>query len=311
MSTPVANLKDYLQLHFIVFIWGFTAIIGKLISIPAVELVLHRTLMASVILALLIYFQKKSFLLGKKEILKVFGTGLIIAGHWILFFGAARVSNVSACLVGMATSSLWTSILEPIVNKKKISFLEIGLGLFIVAGLYLVFQVDVKYILGVLMAIGSAMLASGFSIINSRLVKRHDPYTISLYEMMGALAGTTLFVPFYMKYFATGQQLHLLPTPADWFYIFVLSGICTVYAFSEGVKLLKKFTAFTMNLTVNLEPVYGIILAFIIFGEEEKMTPDFYIGTLIILLSVILYPVIQKQSQNFFSRRKNKLVNQE
>lgn len=304
MNPSDVTFKDYLQLHFVIFIWGFTAILGKLISIPAVELVLYRTLIAFLILGVLIYFQRKTFFLGKKEFLKVFGTGLLIAGHWILFFGAARVSNVSACLVGMATSSLWTSILEPIVNKKKISILEIGLGLSVIAGLYLVFQVDTKYILGVIMAIGSAMLASGFSIVNSHLVKKHDSYTITFYEMIGAFVGSVLFLPFYIYYFSPTHSLQLIPNLVDWIYIFILSGVCTVYAFSMGVKLLKKFTAFIMNLTVNLEPVYGIILAFLIFGEEERMTPGFYVGTLIILLSVIFYPILQKQTQKISSRAK-------
>ncbi len=310
MITAEPKFKDYLLLHFIVFIWGFTAIIGKLISIPAVELVLYRTLIAFLILVVLIYFQKKTFFLGKRELFKVFGTGLLIAGHWILFFGAARVSNVSACLVGMATSSLWTSILEPVVNKKKISILEIGLGLFVIAGLYLVFQVDTKYILGVTMAIGSAMLASGFSIANSHLVKKHDSYTITLYEMAGAFVGTVLFIPFYLKYFSISHSLQMLPSWLDWIYIIILSGVCTVYAFSMGVKLLKTFTAFIMNLTVNLEPVYGIILAFLIFGEEEKMTTGFYVGTLIILLSVIFYPILQTQTQKISAKAKRAFVKQ-
>ncbi|MCU0444604.1 MAG: DMT family transporter [Microscillaceae bacterium] len=297
------NLKDYLQLHFIVLIWGFTAILGKLISIPALELVFYRTLLASVLLAGVLYGQKKSFRVGKRDFWVIIGTGMLIAMHWILFFGAAKL-NASVCLAGMTTATLWTSMIEPIFHRRKIKLFEIALGLVVIGGLYLIFRFEFNHGLALLMAIASAFLAAVFSVINSQLVMRHDHYTITFYEMVGAWAGTVLFLPLHILYLSDNQGINFLPTSRDVFYIFILAGVCTVYAYSMGVKLMKKFTPFAVNLTVNLEPVYGIVLAFLIFGKEEQMTSGFYLGTLIILGAVLTYPYLK----NYFSGiRKKKL----
>jgi drug/metabolite transporter (DMT)-like permease len=286
------TFSDYLRLHFVVLVWGFTAILGKLISIPAVELVLWRTCLAFSLLACLLLWQRKTFRIGKDQ-LPVFLTGMIIAGHWLLFFAAARVANVSACLVGMATSTLWTSLLEPVIYRRKFSGLEIFLSLCVFAGLGLVFKTESRYAVGLLMGVASALLASFFSIFNSRFVKRHDPFVISFYEMLGAFCGTVLFLPLYLRFFAESQSLQLTPNLSDWLYISLLVGVCTVYAFSEGVRLLRKFTPFVMNLTVNLEPVYGIVMAYFIFGNSEQMTPGFYAGAAVVLVAVLAYPVLQ------------------
>jgi drug/metabolite transporter (DMT)-like permease len=298
------TLKDYLQLHFIVLIWGFTAILGKLITIPALELVFYRTLLASGLLAMLLYFQHQSFRLNYWDFWVIMGTGILIAAHWILFFGAAKL-NASVCLAGMTTATLWTSVIEPIFHQRKIKLFEIALGLVVIAGLYLIFRFEFNHGGALLMAIASAFLAAMFSVINSRLVTRHDHYTITFYEMLGAWLGTVLFLPIHILYLADNQAINFLPTSLDAFYIFILAGICTVYAYSMGVKLMKKFTPFAVNLTVNLEPVYGIVLAFLIFGKEEQMTTGFYLGTLIILAAVLSYPYLK----NYFSGiRKKQLV---
>jgi drug/metabolite transporter (DMT)-like permease len=296
------NLKDYLQLHFIVLIWGFTAILGKLITIPALELVFYRTLLASGLLAILLYFQHKSFKLNPRDFWLIMGTGILIAAHWILFFGAAKL-NASVCLAGMTTATLWTSVIEPIFHQRKIKLFEIALGLVVIAGLYLIFRFEFNHGVALLMAIASAFLAAMFSVINSQLVMRHDHYTITFYEMLGAWFGTVLFLPIHALYLTDNQGVNFLPTNLDAFYIFILAGVCTVYAYSMGVKLMKKFTPFAVNLTVNLEPVYGIVLAFLIFGKEEQMTSGFYLGTLIILAAVLSYPYLK----NYFSgiRKKN------
>lgn len=286
--------KDYIKLHFIVWIWGFTAILGLLISIPAVEIVWYRTMLASMALGVMLYMRNHNFKLGTIEVLKIFGTGFIIAAHWILFFGAARVSTASVCLAGIATCSLWTSFLEPLVNKRRIKIFEVVLGLVVITGLYVIFRFEFDHALGLAMAVFAAFLAALFSVINGRLTKKHNPYMITFYEMLGAFIGTTLFFPLYMSYFSIDGQLQLLPTALDWLYLVILALICTVYAFSVSVELMKRLSAFVVNLTINLEPVYGIILAVVIFGEKEQMQPGFYLGTLIILLSVLIYPVVNK-----------------
>jgi drug/metabolite transporter (DMT)-like permease len=199
----------------------------------------------------------------------------------------------------MATTSLWTALIEPMVNKSKIKWFEILLGLMVISGLYVVFSFEGGYWLGLTMAVVSALIAAVFTVINGRLTKRHSPYVLTFYEMLGACVFSALFMPFYSMFFTEGQGLQLIPKGWDWFWLFLLGGICTVYAFSVSVELMRRLTAFAINLTVNLEPVYGIVLAVLIFGEKEQMTPGFYLGTLIILISVLLYPVF-----NYFNRRR-------
>jgi drug/metabolite transporter (DMT)-like permease len=293
-----ATVKDYLMLHFIVGIWSFTAILGLLISIASIELVFYRTLIASAMLGLIFLWKKSSIRVSKSELIKIIGTGFIISIHWILFFWAARVSTASVCLAGMATTSLWTAFLEPIVNKKKIKGFEVFLGLMVISGLYVIFRFEWGYWLGLSMAIGSAMMGAVFSVINGRLTKRHSPYVLTFYEMVGACVFALMMLPIYAFFFAE-NGLQLIPAPMDWLWLLILSGICTVYAFSVSVELMRRITAFAVNLTVNLEPVYGIILAVLIFGEKEKMTSGFYFGTLIILVSVLIYPIY-----NYFTKRR-------
>lgn len=291
--TPT-SVQDYAKLHFIVLIWGFTAILGALITIPSVEIVFYRTLISFIALAFLLWMRKKNFRLGYKEILKILGTGVLIALHWILFFASARISTVSVCLAGMATCSFWTSFIEPALNKKKVKSFEVILGLVVIVGLYVIFSFEFDHVLGLVLAIASAMLSALFSVINGKLAKRHNPYMITFYEMVGAWLGTLAFMPIYKLYFAPEGQIQWLPTTMDWFYLAVLAIICTVYAYSVSVELMKRISAFVVNLTVNLEPVYGIILALLIFGEKEQMGSGFYLGTFIILLSVLAYPLINK-----------------
>lgn len=285
-----ANWKDYLHLHFIVFIWGFTAVLGDLISIPAVELVFWRTLLAFVGMAAYMRWRKVPLRLERRALLPIFLTGSLIAAHWILFFAATKVANVSICLVGLASVTLWTSILEPLINRQRIKLLEVVLGLVMIFGLYRVFAAEFAYALGLIFAIISAFLGALFGILNARLVKKYHYYSITLYEMLGAWITCVLFLPLYKHLWA--GELRLQPGLADWGYLLALSGVCTVYAFSASVKLMKKFTAFAVNLTVNLEPVYGILLAFWLLDEAKYLSTDFFIGGAVILGAVFVYPVL-------------------
>lgn len=291
------RLKDFLELHFIIFLWGFTAILGKLISIPAVELVAIRTLIAFLSLALIIKFRGGLFKIGTLPFVKIMGVGVILAAHWILFFASARVASVSICLAGLATSSLWTAILEPVFTSKKIKPHEILLALIIMVGLYVIFRFEFNHAVGIAMAVGSALCAAIFTIINSRLTKIYPPATISCYEMLGACIGTVLFFPVYTTFFVPTKTLDFSLTGMDWVYLLLLTLVCTVYAYTAAVRLMQKISAFAMNLTVNLEPVYGIILAWIIFGAKEQMSAGFYYGALIILGSVFIYPVLDSYYQ--------------
>lgn len=290
-----ASLKDYLKLHLIVFIWGFSAILGKLVQMPSTEVVLYRTLLAAIGLAILLRFRKRAFNIGATGILKTLGTGVLMGAHWVLFFEAARVANVSVCLAGMATTTFWTSLVEPLFTSRKVRAFEVGIGLVVIFGLYVVFQFEFDNALGLTLAMLSALLSAIFSVLNSKFTKQYNPYMITFYEMIGAFGGVVIFIALYGPLFL-GEAFHIgLPVGEDWIYILILALVCTVYAYSDAVELMKRVSAFTVNLTINLEPVYGIVMALIIFGESEEMSSGFYLGTLIILLAVFLYPVINKR----------------
>ena len=299
-----ASPKDFLKLHFIVLIWGFTAILGNEMTIPATDVVLYRTAIASVVLAGFMYFKSKSFKLEKGQLVPLVLTGFIIALHWFLFFESARVSNVSVSLAGMATTTFWTSLIEPLFNKRKIRLFEVVLGLVVISGLYVIFRFEFNNALGLGLAMAAAFMAALFSVLNGKLTHRISQYTITLYEMAAAAIGIAIFIPFYKVFFLAETATYAIPTPRDWGLLLVLSVVCTVYAFSVSVELMKRITAYVVNLTINLEPVYGIILAVIIYGENEEMSPGFYYGTLIILLAVLSYPVIRRRQRKALERKK-------
>lgn len=286
--------KDFAFLHFIVLIWGFTAILGVLIDLPTVEMVFFRTLLASFGLMAVIYFARKSFRFrAGNDYLITLGTGSLIAAHWILFFLSARVSNISVCLAGMATCSLWTSFLEPLFNNRKIKTFEVVLSILAFIGILVIFNVEFDHFLGLILAMLSAFIAAVFTIINGKLTRRLDPFVITYYEMIGATLSIALFFPVYLN-LGDIQSLNLSPTWSDWGFLLILALICTVYAYSYSVQLMQRLSAFSVNLTVNLEPVYGIVMALIFFPEKEKMTPGFYVGTALILLSVLIYPLLNR-----------------
>lgn len=293
------TVKDYLLLHFIVLIWGFTSILGLLISLPALELVFYRTLLAAVGVGLVMVWRKKNILVPPAALIKIVGVGILISLHWIFFFWSAKVSTASVCLAGMATTSLWTAFVDPIINRTKIKWYEVALGLLVISGLVVIFQFESGYWLGLSLALLSAFLSALFSVFNAKLTFRHTPYQITLYEMAAASLFALFFMPIYSEFLNDGAPIQWEWKGLDWVWMLVLSGICTVYAFSVSVELMKRVSVFTINLTINLEPVYGILLAVLVFGEKEKMTPQFYLGTLIILISVLIYPVL-----NYWNKRR-------
>lgn len=291
-----AHFRDYLLLHFIVFIWGFTAILGKLIQISALELVFYRTLFAFVSLGILMTLRKRNFIIGGVEIVKILANGVLIGLHWVFFFASVKVSTVSVCLAGMATATLWTSILEPVMGKRKIRIFEVLLGIIIIFGLYIIFRFEFDHLLGLIFSIFSAFLAALFFVINSKFAMKHDHYMVTFYEMVGAFLGTAFFLLVYGVWLAgDSYTINLAGSGMDYLYLLILALVCTVYPLAISVELMKRLTVFSINLTINLEPVYGIILALIIFKEKENMSTGFYLGTLIILMAVIIHPFIQRR----------------
>lgn len=291
----MASRADYLKLHFIVFLWGFSAILGKLVSIPALEMVLYRSLLAALGMGIVMLAAKGTFQVTRTELLKLILIGFIVALHWVAFFGSARVANVSVSLVGFATNSLWAALLEPWFKRSRVKKFELLLGLVVLFGLYIIFSFDFQYKLGLLFGILAGFTSALFSVFNSKMVRHIPAFTITFYEMIGAFMGLTLFLPIYKVTWAENGTLQLLPRTLDWVYIGLLAGVCSVYAYSTAVELMKKVSVFLIQLSLNLEPVYGIIMAIIIFGSQEKMGMNFYIGTLIILIAVVLYPFLKRR----------------
>ena len=290
---PTNNLKNYLHLHLIVFIWGFTAILGALISIDAIPLVWYRMLLASIFILLYFLFKKKSLKIDTRIALKFIFGGLIISLHWIAFFMAIKVSNVSIALVTMSTGALFTSFIEPIFFKRKINYVEILFGLIVVLGLYLIFNVESDYWLGILWALLAAFLSALFSVLNGLFVQKYEAATISFYQLFFGVVAITVYLFFNGQFTA---EFFVLQT-TDWIYLAILSSICTAYAFIVSVDLLRYLSPYTVMLTINLEPVYGILLAVVIFGEKEMMDSMFYIGALIILFTVLANGILKYKKE--------------
>lgn len=292
-----ATFKDFAKLHFIVFLWGFTAIIGKELSISAADVVLYRTGLAALVVGGFMIIRKLSFQFEPKVIAQFSITGLVIAMHWFLFFESARVSNVSISLAGMATTTLWTSLVEPIITRKSVKPIEVLLGLIVIGGLYVIFRFEFDNALGLTLAVLSALLSAIFSVLNAGFAKKHSEYAITFYEMLAACIAIAIFIPIYKVNFLKEVAGYAIPTLSDWGLIIILAIVCTVYAFSASVELMKRVSAFAVNLTINLEPVYGILMALLIYGEREQMSGGFYYGTLIIIAAVFSYPIIRRRQR--------------
>ena len=283
------NLKSYLHLHVIVFIWGFTAILGKLISLEALDLVWYRMLFASVIMTFVVLFNKEKMKVPFNVLVGFIVSGIIIAAHWLTFYQAIKVSNVSITLACLSTGAFFASILEPIFYKRKVIWYELLFGVIVVVGLGIIFNVETKYKTGIYLAVTSAFLSALFSVINGKYAKEYNPNIISLYE----LSSGVFFISIYLFFAGSFTPAFFSLSINDLIWLFLLSSICTAYAFSASVKVMKFLSPFTVMLTINLEPIYGIILALLIFDDTEEMTPLFYVGALIILATVIANGIVK------------------
>ena len=283
------NTKSYFKLHWIVFIWGFTAVLGRLITLDAMPLVWFRMLFAVVFIFIYNKFTKTSIRLPKKVILKFLVAGLVIALHWFTFFRAIKVSNVSITLACLSTGAFFTSIIEPIFFKKKIIWYEIFFGLLVVVGLSIIFKVEGNYIEGIVLALISAFLSACFAVINSKFVVNYEPKVISFYELFGGVLFFSIFLFGTSSFNSEFFQLSI----NDFLYLLVLSSVCTAYAFIASTSIMKFLSPYTVMLTINLEPIYGILLAVLIFKEREQMSPTFYFGALLILITVVLNAVLK------------------
>ena len=301
---PNAKLANYLHLHFIVFIWGFTAVLGALISIDAIPLVWYRMAIAWGLIFLYIKIKKIPIRFSKLTLMGFSLAGLIIAMHWITFFAAIKVSNVSVTLAVLSTGAFFTSLLEPIFYNRKVIWYEVLFGILVILGPYVIFNSSLQmeattegsatnYALGILLALTSAFLSALFSVINSKYAVKYQASAISFWELLfGTLCITIYFLingNFDKEFFSVSKS--------DWLYLFILASACTAYAFIASVHVMRWIKPYTVMLTINMEPIYGIILAVLILGDSENMSPQFYYGALLILTTVIVNGMIKTRGK--------------
>src|SRR5690606_36157576 len=227
------------------------------------------------------------------------GVGLIVGLHWVLFFHAIKVSTVSVTLVTLSAVTLLSAILEPIFNRRRISLADVAVGLVIIVGIYLIFKFELRYIEGIIFGLLAAFCAGIFAILNARMVKKHSPTIITFYEMAGAFLGVSLVM------LIGGQSsAELILSARDWTYLLLLGSVCTALAYALSVAVMKELSAFDVALATNMEPVYGILIALLIFGDKETMSTGFYIGAVIVLSAVFLYPYLKAK----FRKRKSVII---
>lgn len=272
-------------MHIAVFLWGFTGVLGRLISLNEGLLVWWRMFLTVATLVFLRWVQKEFEAIAWKDALKIGGVGALVALHWVTFYGSIKMANVSIALTCMAAGGVFTALAEPLAFRKKIDIWELMLGVITLVGIGLIFHFNPKYKWGILVGIFSVLLAVVFSILNKMLVGKFNAKTISLYELGGGWLAWTLLLPVYW-YFIPAQSFW--PIGMDWIWLLIMAWFCTVLSVNLSLQALKHISAFTQNLTLNLEPVYGIILAFIVFKENRDLSPGFYVGFLLIALAVLL-----------------------
>ncbi len=284
--------KAYLQLHTAVLLFGFTAILGRLIQISELPMVWWRLLITCTSLLLLPGVVKALRAMPRQLIWRLAGIGVVVAAHWVMFFGAVKYSNVSVTLGVMATTSFFTAFVEPLVKKTRVRWYEVALGIFVVPGMYMIFRfTNDGYLVGILMALVSAILAAFFSSLNALIVNESSPMAITFVELGSGWIFLSLIAPFYGQIFGNSTFIPSLP---DMFWLAILALACTTFAYVLALNCLKHISAFTSNLTLNLEPIYGIIMAWLIFQENEELNSGFYIGAAIILLTIFIHPLLRK-----------------
>lgn len=282
---PNAKFKNYFHLHFLVFIAGFTAVLGELITIKAIPLVWYRMVFASVLMFIYIKTRKVKLKITPKAILRFSIAGIIIALHWITFFGAIDEANISIALAMFSTGAFFASFIEPIIYKRSIIWYEIVFGIIVIIGVFVITQSEMKYITGILLGILSAFLSSLFAVLNGKFLEEHKATVISFYEFLSGV----LFISIYILFFGDGFSIAFFDlSQSDLGYLFILASVCTAYAFIASVYVMKLISPFTVVLTYNLEPIYGIIMAIALFPEKENMSTNFYYGAIIILTTVLL-----------------------
>ncbi len=274
-----------IKLHVAVFFWGFTGVLGRLITLNEGLLVWYRLLITIVTLYVMMRVQNQLQTVPRKHRLQLFGIGSLVALHWCFFYGSIKFSNVSVALTCLSSSGFFTALLEPLIMRKRIVVSEILLGLVSMAGISLIFHFDPQYKTGIILSLICTVFTCIFSILNKGQVAYTSPKTVMLYELAGGFLLLTLLLPAYLYWLPTP---HWLPQNMDYVWLILLSWVCTIFAMNLALQALQKVSAFTQNLTLNLEPVYGILLAFAVYDENKFLSRWFYLGLSLILLTVVL-----------------------
>ena len=277
--------KAFLQLHFAIFLAGFTGVLGRLITLNEGWLVWYRLLISSVTMWIIFSLAGKLQRVSTKDILKLSGIGFLSALHWVSFYGSIKYANVSVALVCFSATGFFTALFEPFFSKKRINAIEVLLGLIVIAGIYIIFHFDPKYKTGIILGVICAILLAIVMILIRQFVQKMNSQTILTYQLSGGFIALSLFMPFYQRAFPTS---YVIPGFSDWMWLLVLAWFCSVLAFQFSVNALQKLTAFTVNLSFNLEPVYGILLAFFVYHENKELNWSFFIGLSLIVLALCL-----------------------
>ena len=288
------KLRNKLHLHLLVFIAGFTAILGELISIKAIPLVWYRMTIAGILIFAYVKIAKLNIKVPKIAIVQFFVAGIIIALHWITFFESINSANVSIALAMFSTGAFFAALIEPIFYKRKASWYEVLFGVIVSMGVYIILDSEIKYITGILLGITAAFLSSLFAVINGKFVEKYDATVISFYEFIGGVLFISVYLLVANKGFGEG---FFILSSKDWLYLIILASICTAYAFIGSVHIMKYISPFTVVLTYNLEPVYGILIAILLFGNEEVMSTNFYYGAILILVTVLIDGFLKNKSK--------------
>ena len=287
--------RAFLQLHIAVFLAGFTGILGRLISLNEGMIVWYRLLITALTMWILYSLSRKIERVPLKDILKISGVGVIAALHWVTFYGSIKYSNVSVALVCFATIGFFTALFEPLILRKRLNVTEMLLGLVTLTGIYIIFHFDTQYKTGIIIGLVSALLASLFPIYNRELLKRVNVETLLSWQQTGGFIFLSILLPFYLARFPTPS---FLPGLEDFLWLLFLAWVCSVLAFRFSANALKKLSAFTVNLTFNLEPVYGILLAFAVFNENEFLSRWFYLGFGLIAFALLVHIFILIRQEN-------------
>lgn len=278
--------KAMLQMHAAVFLWGFTGVLGRAITLHSTMLVWWRLLMTAVSLWVLYLAQGKTKRIQAKAGFKIALIGTVLALHWVCFYASIKLANVTIALTCLSTTALLAAVIEPLILKKKFDRVEIFLGLFAVAGIIIIYYNHLQFSVGIIVGLAAALFTVLVSVLNKKIVDDFEPEQITLYQITGGFLGLTVLLPLFQLLF--GERF-LLPVGKDWLFLLLLSWACTIFTFFLYIRALKKISAFTVNLTLTLEPVYGIILAFLIYHEDREISRWFYVGFALIAVAVVLH----------------------